>query len=381
MLRIVSTAILLGFFLTLWGCSEQQEQPLVEKPTASVKMRTLKDGTLLVKLSGPKHPEVMRIGEMDNMQEYLSGMMPVRVADVLETDPPLLGEYRIELGHVTYQSRFPIQPGITYRAQYEDTVATFTKPDEKADDEQYAVSRVYPTESELPANLLKFYIEFTGPMSRGYGYQFIKLFDQDGNEVVDPFPAIGVELWDPNQTQFTLLLDPGRIKRGIEINESMGLPLEPGKSYRLVVDGAWPDAKNRPMGTSHFKEFRVLEPDHGTPDVREWLVNKPPQNTSEPIHVEFNEPMDFSLAETMVWIEDVSGNILEGNVELSEKETRWTLTPSDHTWMPGKYAVHVHSRYEDLAGNQIEKPFEVDVESQPARVSEIQTFKIPFTIP
>ncbi len=73
---------------------------------------------------------------------------------------------------------------------------------------------IYPTSSELPENLLKFYIHFSQPMSRGQAYRHIKLLKADGKAVDGAYLEIGEELWDASSTRFTLLLEPGRIKRG-----------------------------------------------------------------------------------------------------------------------------------------------------------------------
>ena len=44
-------------------------------------------------------------------------------------------------------------------------------------------------------------------------------------------------------TRLTLLLDPGRIKRGVRPLEEIGGALQVGRTYTLVIDDAWPDAK------------------------------------------------------------------------------------------------------------------------------------------
>jgi hypothetical protein len=339
------------------------------------------DGILLAWLQGVSEAESDRLTAMDGMQEYLRETMTIRVAGADSSQPGILGEYKVGERRIEFQSKFPIQKGIQYEATYAELTLLYPELKPEESDGHTTVSWIYPSDNQLPANLLKFYISFSAPMSRGYGYQFIRLLDEAGQEVVDPFPAIGVELWNRDQTQFTLLLDPGRIKRGIGINESMGLPLVPGKTYQLAISNKWPDANGNPMDGTFAKEFKVIDPDHATPDVRQWLVNKPPTGSSEPMYVDFNEPMDYSLADRMVWIETATGNILNGEIKLSNNETRLIFRPSDFKWISGEYAVGVHSRYEDLAGNQIEKPFEVDVESAPAQSNEIQTYKIPFTIP
>jgi hypothetical protein len=53
----------------------------------------------------------------------------------------------------------------------------------------------------------------------------------------------GEELWDPGFRRLTMTFAPGRIKRGLTSNESIGPPITEGKRYTLVVDRDWLDAR------------------------------------------------------------------------------------------------------------------------------------------
>ncbi len=110
------------------------------------------------------------------------------------------------------------------------------------------VAEVYPSSAELPENLLHFYLHFSAPMSRGEAYRHISLVNAATGKAVDsPFLELDEELWSSDGTRFTLVFDPGRIKRGIKPREELGPVLEAGKSYLLVVDRDWPDAQGRPL--------------------------------------------------------------------------------------------------------------------------------------
>ena len=103
--------------------------------------------------------------------------------------------------------------------------------------------KVYPSRDLLPENLLQFYIFFSAPMSRGEAYRRITLLDIATGKIVDaPFLELDEELWSPDGTRFTLVFDPGRIKRGLKPREEVGPVLEAGKSYSLVIDRQWLDA-------------------------------------------------------------------------------------------------------------------------------------------
>ncbi len=282
--------------------------------------------------------------------------------------PNVLGRYSVQDGRVIFAPRYPLSARTSYSVEFRPTAIGYNaealsatlrlEPSVSVFDTR--VRRVYPSADVLPANLLKFYIEFTRSMSRGTGHEYIRLLRSDGTVVEDPFPEIGVELWDTAQRRFTLLLDPGRIKRGIRINEEMGLPLVPGGQYRLVIDAAWPDANGKPLTEGYVKAFSVTEPDHTSPDPASWRIEAPAAGSRDPIAVIVPESLDAALMERLIWMVDSKGEEVTGWVTLENDERRWSLHP-DAAWIAGAYSLRCNPRLEDLAGNQIRRPFERDV--------------------
>jgi hypothetical protein len=84
------------------------------------------------------------------------------------------------------------------------------------------VESVSPSAEVLPENLLRFYFQFSAPMSRGEAYSHIRLLNAAGRAVADPFLELNEELWSGDGRRFTLLFDPGRIKRGLKPREEVG---------------------------------------------------------------------------------------------------------------------------------------------------------------
>lgn len=311
-------------------------------------------------------------------QDFWGKLFPVRVVDenngALEEQANVLGYYAVRDRQAIFTPRYPLSTRVSYRVEFHPSAIGHEaqplhallrlKPSAKS--AATRVSQVYPSADVLPANLLKFYIYFSGPMSRGMGHEHIRLLRSDGTVVEDPFPEIGVELWDGRQRRFTVLLDPGRIKRGIRINEEMGLPLVPGNRYRLVIDAAWPDAQGNPLSEGYAKSFEVTEPDHTSPDPDTWRVESPSAGSHDPLTVTFPESLDAALLERLLWIVDPSAEEIVGRVTLDRAERRWLLRP-DAPWTAATYTLRVHPRLEDLAGNQIRRPFERDInKSAPA---------------
>jgi hypothetical protein len=241
------------------------------------------------------------------------------------------------------------------------------------------VSRIYPTADVLPENLLKFYLHFSAPMSRGHIYQRIHLRKETGAEVDLPFLQIDEELWNPALTRLTLLIDPGRIKRGVRPLEEIGPALEAGHRYTLTIDSAWPDAEGVPLRESFTKSFRVSAPDRAPIDLQQWAIEIPAAASRAPLVVVFPKPMDHALAQRLIRVARGTNSVLTGEVTLAEAERRWTFTPSE-PWQRGSHTLLVQTEIEDLAGNNVGKAFEVDAWQDGPRSIDAATARRPFEI-
>ncbi len=61
------------------------------------------------------------------------------------------------------------------------------------------VTRVYPSSSTVPENLLRFYVYFSSPMGEGDALEHLSLLDESGREVRGVFFDNFYELWDPTR--------------------------------------------------------------------------------------------------------------------------------------------------------------------------------------
>jgi hypothetical protein len=296
--------------------------------------------------------------------------------------PPVTGEYRTESQTLIFEPQFPPEPGLTYRAVLrigdKSLTADYTPPPRPASPAT-TVTHIYPTADKLPENLLKFYLHFSAPMRRGHIYEHIRLLDDAGNQVELPFLEIDEELWDPTMTRLTLFIDPGRIKRGVQPLEEVGPALVAGKKFRLSIDGNWLDAAGRPLARTFEKRFEVVPPDRDPPDPDTWKVTPPAPGGATALTISFPEPLDHALALRMIRVLDPGGKIVDGAPSLDDGEKRWTFTPAA-PWKGGRYATVVQTTIEDLAGNNIGKPFEVDLAQGTKLVESRQTIRVPFTV-
>jgi hypothetical protein len=311
-------------------------------------------------------------------------------AEAQPKQPAVLGSYHIERDVLRFEPRFALRPGLRYRAVFDPghlpgsrgthspVVVHLTVPAEAARSAT-VVQQIYPSASRLPENQLKFYLHFSAPMSRGEAYRHIHLYDASGKEVELPFLELHEELWDPTGKRFTLFFDPGRIKRGLKPREEVGPVLEEGKRYTLVIDRSWPDARGELLKTSARKHFRVGPPDDQRLDPKTWKLEPPAGGSRATLTLRFHKPLDHALLEEVLAVEDSAGIKLTGAVNITDEERSWQFTPTA-PWKTGSYRLIVATRLEDLAGNQIGRPFEIDVLHPIPRQTRSATVSVPFDV-
>jgi hypothetical protein len=303
---------------------------------------------------------------------------------------PLLGSYQVQDGVLRFEPRFPLEPGLRYRAMFHPSkvpntanrgaaiVAHFDRPSAKPG-APTVVQQVYPTADVLPENQFRFYLHFSAPMSQGQAYKHIQLLDASGKPLSDVFLEIDEELWDAAGKRFTLFFHPGRVKKGLKPREELGPILEEGKSYTLVIDRRWNDAKGHPLKESFRKSFRAGPSQDQVPDLKTWNVQAPAAGSQKPLRVTFPKPLDHALLHRLLWVTDPHGRRLDGALEVTDAERCWQWTPS-RPWQAGRYSLVVNTRLEDGAGNSIKGPFEVDVFHPIQREVKTETVQLPFTI-
>jgi hypothetical protein len=306
--------------------------------------------------------------------------------------PPMAGSYSVQADRLRFEAAFPLEPDVTYRAEMNAdqlpghraaqraVVTSVFRFPARPKVPSTEVAAVYPSGEIVPENLLKFYLHFTAPMRRGHIYDHIHLRDEGGTDIELPFLEIDEELWNPELTRLTLFIDPGRIKRGVKPLEEIGPALEPGKRYTLVVDAEWVDAAGAPLRSAFRKRFLVGPPDRDPPDPASWKITPPRSRSREPLTVAFAEPMDHALVQRMIRVRYGSEKLIQGQVSVGNSERQWTFVPSN-AWQAGGYTLDVDSMIEDRAGNNIGKPFEVDLFEKVERRVQRPVVRLAFEVP
>jgi hypothetical protein len=216
-------------------------------------------------------------------------------------------------------------------------------------------------------------------MSRGEAWPRIHLIDADTNRPVEiPFLELDQELWDQNNQRLTVLFDPGRIKRGLVPTTTIGPAVVEGKRYKLVIDREWHDARGVNLVEGFEKPFRGGPSDRVTPDPAKWRVTAPKSGTTEPLVILFRKPMDYVLLQRMIGIFDARAEI-RGKIAVDRNETEWRFTPNE-AWKPGSYRITADNTLEDISGNHLDRPFDVDIFETVTKHITSPTTSIPFRI-
>ena len=299
--------------------------------------------------------------------------------------PPMAGSWRIAEGRVRFEPQFPLVPGVRYRAEFHSDrgapVISFFELPARKPGVPTEVVQVFPSADLLPENQLKFYVQFSAPMSRGGTYEHVHIRDADGRVLELPFLELDEELWDPAMTRLTLLIDPGRIKRGVKPLEDIGPVFEAGRSYSLTLEKSCRDAQGMPLRQTFEKKFRIAAADRTPPDPRAWKIETPGCGTRDPLVVKFDEPMDQALALRLIRVVPVSNMQVAvlGEAALAQEERTWTFTPAE-PWKEGEFRLTVATTIEDLAGNNIGKTFDVDLAAGAQRRVTAASVSVPFEV-
>jgi hypothetical protein len=223
---------------------------------------------------------------------------------------------------------------------------------------------IYPSGDFVPANHLKFYLHFPERMQEGVFLKYCQLLDAQGQPVLEPFRE--TELWSDDHRRLTLWLHPGRQKTGVNLNEEFGPVLEPGRQYTLVVSGRWPTERGPELGQDARKVFWTTARATRQLDPSTWRLRLPCAETGGNLELSFPAPLDHALLLRCVHLLNEADLWVRGEAETGEAERVWVFRP-EQGLRPGHYRVRVDSFIEDLAGNSVARPFEVDLQAAPPK--------------
>ena len=272
---------------------------------------------------------------------------------------PVLGDFRKERDEVIFEPIVPFTKGLRYEVLLDDTllseilipIGNFKSP---------TLLSIYPSQDTLPENLLKMYFEFSEPMVEGSSLQHLTLIRNDRDTMHGTFLDLQPELWNSDGTVLTVWLDPGRIKRDLIPNKELGSPLQQGERYTLHVNKSWQSKNGVPLAKNYAKTFVTIHRDEESPDPQSWKVSAPSSNGKQSLEIQFPQPLDYSLVMECVTILNSNGDVVSGEMQIADEERILRFVP-DEPWTKGTFALRIESRLEDLAGNNLNRPFDRDV--------------------
>jgi hypothetical protein len=211
--------------------------------------------------------------------------------------------------------------------------------------------RISPQARVLPANTLRFYVHFPRSGEAHFDRDHLWLLNEEEQVVHDPFLVLPHELWSADGRRLTVLMEPGRIKRGLGTDPSHEPAFVVGRTYSLVVTA---------LGQTARHAFRVSDPVLEAVDETRWRLVSPAAGSLDPAVVHFDRVMDAALCEDEIRVLTPAGDVAATRVSLAPDGTAARLTPS-HPWPAGEHRLVVSGRLEDVCGNRLGEALDHDL--------------------
>ncbi len=203
--------------------------------------------------------------------------------------------------------------------------------------------RISPEAKVLPANTLRFYVHFQRPAEAHFDRDQLCLLDDKEQVVHDPFLVLSQELWSPDGRRLTVLMEPGRIKRGLGADPTHEPALVVGRTYTLIITV---------LGQTARYAFRVSDPVLEALNETNWRLVSPTVGSLDPAVVHFDRVMDTALCEDEIGVLTPSGEVVQMSVSLTPDGTTARIMPS-HPWSVGEHRLVLSERLEDICGNRL----------------------------
>jgi hypothetical protein len=214
--------------------------------------------------------------------------------------------------------------------------------------------RISPEAKVLPANTLRFYIHFPSPGEAHFDRDQLWLLNEEEQVVRDPFLVLSQELWSPDGRRLTVLMEPGRIKRGLGADPTHEPALVVGRTYNLVIQA---------LGQTARHAFHVSDPVLEAVDETCWRLFSPSVGSLDPVVVHLDRVMDAALCENEIEVLTASGEVVQTSVSLVSDGTTAQIIPS-HSWNVGEHRLVLSERLEDVCGNRLGEALDHDLSKE-----------------
>jgi hypothetical protein len=355
----------------LGGHGDFVSAQLTDRPTLLLDCDPADNGLLCVSVRNLPRDVIGPLSTCSRAARLLRSALRVRVigpgAEVDQDLPDIFGRHHVLKDGIRFIPRFRFEAGVWFRATFDPEplacpqlaqvlTLEFSVPRETSAERTY-VKHVFPSADSLPENLLRFYACFSGPMQRGGAEAHITLLGPDGRPAPDVLYRPPVELWDTSMRCLTILLDPGRLKRGVGPNRALGPPLQAGEEYTLVIGPGVVDMSDHPLREAFSKSFHVTEAVRNPIDIERWTISHPAAHSQQPLELMFPAPLDWAQLWRGITVAAAGDSPIDGRIAVDRGERRWSFTPSS-PWASGSYNISVASGLEDVCGNSLLAAFD-----------------------
>jgi hypothetical protein len=273
----------------------------------------------------------------------------------------MAGRFEVVGDEIRFTPRFPLVPGTAYSLLVGGIERAFVTVPAIANPATTRVVALHPSAPVVPLNLLKVYIEFSAPMSEGFAARLVGVRRaDDGRPLPGVFLPGETELWDRARRRLTMLLDPGRIKRGLGPHAALGYPLEAGVPIVVSVTAGFLDERGAPLIEGIERQYAVGPAVRSHVDPGAWRVYSPPAGSRRRFVVSFDRPLDHALLDHCLDVVDDSGRPVAGAARTATDDAGWSFEPRA-AWQAATYRLVVDARLEDLAGNSLRRVFDRDL--------------------
>jgi len=349
---------LLCFFAFVTSSSAQELNFSVEKDLKSERYGQ-------ISIEGINEQTIDMLLQKDLSDKQWSSFFEVRV---IGASRAMLGSYEVIAGKPSFRPRFVPDQNVSYEIAFSSqslrTLApthhdsreyVWTVSFDELNEGRNEIVEISPKEDLLPANILRLYVHFSNPVNFDNPHKYIRIERRNGELVKEPFVEMEEGLWSTDRRRLTLLIHPGRIKRNVGPNMTMGEVFEAGKSYKLVVSSEWN------LEEDYVKSFQITAAVRSTIDVESWKVLSPKEGTVENLRIRTDKLLDKALSERLLSILDEEGNIVPGQFVYRSEESNLTFTP-EQPWLDGNYVINIDPKLEDVCGNTPLTVFDVEGE-------------------
>jgi hypothetical protein len=307
------------------------------------------------------------------------GNISVRVKAGYNEEVTILGEVEKRADSLIFTPMIPFTRGLVYEVfDQKELIESFSVPKANAEDAPRVVA-IYPSQDTVPENLLKIYLQFSQPMQEGRSSEYIMLVNGGSDTIKGAFLDLQPELWNENRTQLTLWLDPGRIKRDLLPNQKLGTPMQKNRGYRIMISDEWKSTQGSPLGKAYSKTFVTTSRDSVSPNPRNWKIVSPRAETVSALQIDFYESLDHGLLDEAFTVSNEKGMSVAGQWNFIQEEAKALFVPKEK-WLAGQYHLKVDTRLEDLASNNINRPFDREITKTGTPVDQEDFVLIDFRI-